>query len=517
MLLRLPGITRLAGLSWLRPGHAYCLLAVSTIVYLTAIMPIPPNDLWWHLRVGQIISEEARIPTTNLFSWSIPPDTPFVWNAWLAEWLLFQEYRLGHVELVAFTRNLLLLTTLGLAAVEARWRGASWPAVTFCIILFGVMMLDNVAVRPQMWAWLPFVVSMVVLGGYARGQLRANALLALPVAMAFWTNVHGTFVLGLALIGAHCAGQAWAALVGEADSVTWARVRWLCSAGIASALAAFVNPQGPAIYDVVRDWVQTPSQQLSIESNPPTPVGIGHLAFYGSILLLLFVLARSQRRPTVTDLFLICGFLWLAWSGQRYVFWFALVAMPILAQHLSTAPRTEDASGRRMPTTVNALLAIVAVAPIVLAQPWILTRLPLIDQDEDRRLTVLGEPLLSAETPVASAEYLNAHPGGRLFAELSYSSYVVWALPGRTVFVDPRITPFSVAQWNDYVRIGDGVGSSDLLAHYGADLVLLSKKSQPRLSAALAESPGWGREYEDRWSEVWRFQAARTSPSEAAR
>ena len=75
--------------------------------------------------------------------------------------------------------------------------------------------------------------------------------------------------------------------------------------------------------------------------------------FYISILALITALARGRRRVAVTDLLLIGGFLWLGWSGQRYVLWYAIAVTPILAEALAALrepplPRRIERSRRRI-------------------------------------------------------------------------------------------------------------------------------------------------------------------------
>src|SRR5262245_47764655 len=89
----------------LRLEHLYVLLALSATGFLVGISPVLPHDFWWHLRVGQLIAEQGAIPQTNLFAWSLPSDAPYVYAAWLGEWLLFNVYRAGGLEMVIFTRN----------------------------------------------------------------------------------------------------------------------------------------------------------------------------------------------------------------------------------------------------------------------------------------------------------------------------------------------------------------------------------------------------------------------------
>src|SRR5947209_10123765 len=90
-----------------RFDELYLLLALVILCFLISLTPIIAIDFWWHLRVGQLIADTGRIPKANLFAWTLPLDTPYIYGAWLSEWLLNTLYRQGDVPLVIFTRNAL--------------------------------------------------------------------------------------------------------------------------------------------------------------------------------------------------------------------------------------------------------------------------------------------------------------------------------------------------------------------------------------------------------------------------
>jgi hypothetical protein len=145
---------------------------------------------------------------------------------------------------------------------------------------------------------------------------------------------------------------------------------------------------------------------------------------------------------------------------------------------------------------------VLIAAPLVLAQPWLVRTLP--EAYLSRMLAPPAPPLLSTDTPVAAADYLARNPGGRLFNEMGYGSYLIWAVPGQKVFADPRVELFPAALWTDYLAASRGVEATTILNRYGVDRVLLSREGQAPLAASLAQEPGWSLEYVDAWSEVWR-------------
>ncbi len=490
--------------------------------FLASLIPLPPNDFWWHLKIGEMIYTTHAIPTTNMFAWTLPADAPFTYGAWLGELLLYLLYRAGGLPLVTFARNLLVLLAFWMVGWTARERSGSWRLTAPALALAGGMSLNNLIVRPQIWAFPLFALYLWLLTRYAawsearsaaEDRRRARWLLLLPPLMAFWVNAHGSFILGLVLVGIFAAGEALRTACSQArsgaecrpDALPWRRVGLLFGVGALTALATLANPRGIGIAAYVVDLLtDRPSQALVVEWQSPTPSGVANVVFYLSILALLVTLAFSRRRPTPTDLLLMGGFLWLAWSGMRYVVWYGMAVMPLLAEGWAALwPRLAALPARRHP--VNLLLLLLLAVPLLLAQPWWVERLPLPEPywKQVWRESPIG-PLVGVETPVAAVEYLRAHPGGRLFHEMGYGSYLIWALPQQGVFVDPRVELYPYEQWLDYIRIGRGVRYNELLERYGADRLMLDRELQGELIRALEDDPRWEREYADGRTEIWR-------------
>ena len=479
-------------------------VVLAGFLFYVSLMPLSPNDFWWHLKIGEIIFETRSVPTTNMFAWTLPTDAPFVYGAWLGELLLYVLHRWGGLALVTFVRNGVTLAAFWLMAGAARARSGSWRIAALALAFGCAMSLNNLVVRPQLWSLLPFVLYAMLLRRYAAGALHCAWLLACPLIMVFWANAHGAFVLGFALLGIYFAGELVKRVLGVEGALPWRRVGWLAVMGGLTGLAALANPQGIGIVNYVAGLMgDQPSQELVVEWQSPSPSGIANVVFYASILALLAVLAYSRYRPGPTELLLLLAFLWLAWSGQRYVIWYALLVMPILAEAvaglLSRAPR-----GPQNRKWLYSATAAVLFVPAVLAQPWWVEHLPLPEAYWSQvQMGAEAGPLVDTTTPVDAVAYLREHPGGKLYHEMGYGSYLIWALPEQGVFVDPRVELYPYEQWRDYSSIGQGFNYGKLLAKYGADRVLLDLATQGELGLALQDDMAWAREYGDAYSEIW--------------
>jgi hypothetical protein len=366
------------------------------------------------------------------------------------------------------------------------------------------MITNNLPVRTQMWAWVPFVATYLILTRYTEGKLTRRWLVLCPLLMLFWVNVHGSYILGLILFGAFFIGEVIKKLFKQGEPSSWQQAGWIGATGILTGLMTLVNPRFTGIVDYTITLLTDPSSQKLIEEwQSPTPQGFANTFFFINILVFIIVLVYSKYRLTPTEIILLVGFLWLAWSGQRYVVWYGMITAPILARAIRDLPIKTPVFVPQK-NWLNLVLAILIFIPVVAVLPWFVENMPLPDTfwQQVQRNSPAG-PLLSVHTPVAAAEYLKSHPGGILFNEMGYGSYLIWALPEQKVFVDARVELYPYDLWMDYIRINNGVDYNELLTSYGANRILLDKKLQTELMVKLGQDSAWKLEYDDQIAQVW--------------
>ena len=175
----------------------------------------------------------------------------------------------------------------------------------------------------------PILSSNVML----KAGINKRWLLLCPLSMIFWVNVHGSFILGLILPGAFFVGEIVKRLLKQAKSLNWHQIGWIGCTGLLSGLSILINPRFTDIVNyTIKLLTDPPSQQLIEEWQSPTPQGLSNISFFISIIIFIIILAYSRYRLSITEIILFVGFLWLAWSGQRYVIWYGVISMPILAR-----------------------------------------------------------------------------------------------------------------------------------------------------------------------------------------
>ncbi|NJP05364.1 MAG: hypothetical protein HC837_06945 [Chloroflexaceae bacterium] len=204
----------------------------------------------------------------------------------------------------------------GLVAVEAHRRSGSWRLAALAMLLTAAMSINALTTRTQNWSWLPYMLVLIVLGSYVAKQLSPRWLVALPLMMIFWVNAHGAFILGLLITGAFVAGETMQRLLKQAYALTWDRLKLLYLAFGSMILVTVFNPLGIGVFAYVLDLLtDAPSQRLINEWQTPDPRSIAGAFFYFSVLVVIASFAFARRRPSITDVLLVCGLAWMSFTG----------------------------------------------------------------------------------------------------------------------------------------------------------------------------------------------------------
>jgi hypothetical protein len=468
------------------PAVLAALLVVLAV--LTVRERFDDPDMWWHLKMGQIIWTTHSIPTTDLFSYTTNHHA-WVPHEWLSQVLIYGAYRWGGYSglmlwLCFFTAALLIA---GYALCSLYSGNAKIGFVGAMIIWF--FSTAGLAIRPQMIGYVFLVVELLVVHlGRTRNP---RWFFCLPPLFALWVNCHGSFFLGLAVAGICLAVSFFDFQGGSLVSLRWDTRprRMLALALILSTAALFLNPVGikqilyplstllhqPVGLRQVQEW-----QPLQLSD----PRGVAMLGVLGGIFLLVIV--RRSSELFCHELLLLALGTWFAASHQRMVFVFGIFAAPVLARLLSGWWDGHDAEADR--PLLNALFI---TASLLVAFWGIPNRQSLSRQVE-------------LHNPVSAVAFINNHHlSGRMLNDYVYGGYLIWAAPEHPVFVDGRADVF------EWTGVLDEFGKwamlqSDpnaLLNKYGVDFCLLARDSP--MTHVLPLMRGWNAIYSDNSSIIF--------------
>jgi hypothetical protein len=467
-------------------------VAVAGIFIVSALSLVRPHDFWWHVRFGQWIVENGRVPATDLFSFTRAGE-PYAYQMWLMDVALYLLLRAGELPLVLLFHATVITTAYGLLfGVNRHAAGGNlrWGAVaTLAAAAIG---LDNWNVRPQTLSILLFALTLYLLERHERrllaGRSASKMLWWLVPLFALWANAHGGFVLGLALLGTYLL----------ASLLAWLRRQRPFPAEellitLLSGVATLLTPLGPGMVDYVLSFARHPiTRSFNVEFMPPTVRSLEGQLFFAFVAAFMAVLFMSRYRPRPHEWLRLLLFGGLALMARRNTIWFGFVAAPTMAAALHYwATKRGGAPGASLGRPrVNLVMAALVGLLVLLSLPWFRPFLPL---PEARRT------YMHPETPVRAVAHLRSLPQPRrVFHSEAYGSYMIWASPEAPVFIDTRIELYPVEQWLDYIDIFQArYDWQEILERYEVDSLLLERATQQALIEAATAAPQWQRIYQD--------------------
>ncbi|KPL87018.1 hypothetical protein SE18_11000 [Herpetosiphon geysericola] len=479
---------------------------------------VTPEDFWWQLKIGDLIRQTGTIPQNGIFS-ATQANTPFFYQSWLAEVVFSWLYQLGDLVANLQLRNLLLISSYGLLLWHCLRRVKGNSRAALLGILFSVIVaFDSWQVRPQMFAWLLFAATFVIISEVATERWSIKALSALPLIEILWVNLHSSFTLGPLLVGIAALGAMLDRRRDHPDAPIYPTMRALWIASGVMLATSLINPRGWGVW--VEGWSMLTAlfspAVLSEQASPLTtlsnPVSQLMLAVLLVAVVTLLVIWQKMRSA---DLLIISVLALLTLTGAHYQIWFGMVAGPIIAEALVRRGRLKLIKRNPAAPKAVAVLAIACAVIGLLVQPIIRIWLPLPEALNGATGNLTHAELASGSTPIQAVEFLQANqPNQAYFNDMGYGSYLIWKAGEQLpVFIDPRVELYPREQWNEYSCIMAGKDWERLLAKYSLDTILIDRELGNDLVRAVQTNPAWQELYADQQSLIFKrtAQAAQAS------
>jgi len=432
-------------------------------------------DLAYHLRAGEQILAGGGIPRVDTFTFTAA-GRDWVDQQWGAQVVLAAVYRLGGWTGLVVLRAALVGLLFGLLFLACRLRGADVRSAAWLSLAAFIVAAPALALRPQLIGMVLLAATLVLI---AARRTYPRLFYLVPVIVALWANIHGSFFLGPVVLG-----LAW--LEDVRDKAPSAPRTLLVA--FAAALVTLLNPFGPTVWTYAVGLSTNPEITARItEWQPTTLRTIPGVVFFASAFAVAVLLGRRGRPTGWPTLAWLAVFFVIGAYAIRGVAWWPLgaafaIAGLVIIDRESTPERPTPPIGRRINTAIVAALVIVGVVLLPIWRPT------------DPGLGAPQGVLTDAPSGITAALRVTARPGDRLFNPQPWGSWLEFALPELPVAIDSRIELFPVATWSDFETVASGRdGWQSIVERWGVTLMLVPKGD------ALADelkTEGWQRIYD---------------------
>lgn len=412
-------------------------LASNFVLWGFAIGIYKSNDYYWHLKAGEIIVELGKLPTGDPFSYT------FLGERWvLHEWLF--ELLLYALDAAAGPGGTIIAVILiASAAVYIPYSIANeriaQPAVSFLLAaLFSVILFSLAAARPQIFSYLFFAITLgVIIRAVNTNKILPLALL--PPLMVIWVNMHGAYILGLALIAGHAVLEWGGWLIARECKASRKRAAiWLSLTFFACVAASAVNPWGVYHWLYPLEVMQLKLVPFINEWKPVMLFRQGVFFLLSGVLFLIFQVTRNGK-PGLSELLIPLG---LFGAGMMQARQAPFAAIAMLAY---VGPAVGDGAIRNMVAAVSPrLLKWTETLNVQVSKlsagviGWGFTLLLAIAVPQLIRVAYI--PSTKLRVPAGAADFIeDAGLKGRMLNGYGTGGYLTWRFyPERLVFIDSR-------------------------------------------------------------------------------
>jgi hypothetical protein len=430
-------------------------------------------DTMWQVTVGQWIIDHHAVPHTDVYSFTMRGQ-PWISTQWLAQVAYAQAYAIagwsGPVVLAtgAIAATFALLTRL-LNRHLTESKTLVFVAAALALTVPHLLARPHVLAMPVMVAWTGGLIA-------AADRRGAPSFWLLPL-MVLWANLHGGFVLGLALIVPIAIDAVWRASAASRRALA---LRWTAF-GIAALAAGCCTPYGwNSLLASEKILALGAALPLILEWEPANFGSVGAL----EICLLLglgLALLRGIRLPPMR-IVLLLGLLHMALNQGRAAEILALLAPLVLA-----APLARQIGGAE----ISHSSAAAPLRGVLFASLGIVLMAGTFAYASVHRF----EPHAHG-APVAAVAELKKLNVARVFNDYDFGGYLIAS--GVAPFIDGRTELYGEKFFVDH-NAASGLMEPDnlfrLLDQYRIEAILM--RTQSAATKLLYHVDGWKKVYAD--------------------
>ncbi|MCC6933812.1 MAG: hypothetical protein IT292_11285 [Deltaproteobacteria bacterium] len=302
-----------------------CLSLLSIMLTGASFMGDP--GIYWHLKTGKWILENAAIPRIDPFLASASPRA-WIADQWLSDVIFYQLFDCGGFALLTLASAVCLLLTYYYLAISHARSATQSLAITICSTLFLLITsLIQWFCRPVIFSF--FLLSLVYLLlrrslGNSDKPLAFWPLGTLPFIFLLWANLHPAFPLGLFVYLVFAFFYYW-------QNRTLKTALSLLALTLGILVATLLTPHGLGLYQQIFTLVgDSYFTSLNDEWLSPNFQYFCYKFFLASIIIFLLCgWQHPAQKAQKAELLLTAVFGYLSFLHVRYIPFYSIIVLPV--------------------------------------------------------------------------------------------------------------------------------------------------------------------------------------------
>lgn len=402
------------------------------------------NDFYWHLKTGEYIINNKKIPHTGIFSYyAISNNLTWISHEWLFEVIiyLYQNLFSNYGAIIYIIFSLIILSFLLWKLNQENF--IKYPFYTVIWAVVSMLILANkILPRPHLISYILFAVTILIAFQIQKGKSNKKIFLV-PIISILWSNIHGGssnlsyIIYGIFLLDS----------IRRKDKEL--SKKYLTTL-VLSLLFIVINPYGikmifypyqnmtyKVMLSCIDEW-----QRLNIFSID----GIFYLLFIISIIYILF---KNRKELSLLTILLISIFTLLAIKSTRFMPYLLIVSTSIIPNYFQISKFKIDI----IPIFIFVVLVFI-ILTITIVIPQVNNSFKRISDD--------------------MIQYLKEKENLVLYNSYNLGGYLIYK--DISVFIDSRADIYINCNFSDVCQIEKGY-QPNLLEKYNFNTLIIENKS----------------------------------------
>ncbi len=468
-------------------------------------------DMWWHLKTGEWIIKNGKIPNTDIFSW-YGISKHFSWTAheWLTDVTYFSIYKFFNFQgLLIFTYLLWFAVFLIFASRYKKSMKYRFSLSFLWLLLFSSYTIFFFYVRPQSISFLLLSIQYLILIDYVDNK--QDRLIFIPFISLLIVNFHGGIAISsFIMIFLIMITNAFNIEIGKIKStkLEGKKLIKLVKTLVLTILISFINPIGykaltyPFLTMKNTFFMDYISEWASVDFH--SGHGVMLIIFF---MLIIFAMLLSNKKIKVQHLCIFILYFYSSLKYSRMIPYFIFYSTPIyfyyledidlkrMIQNLGIYKINKIKESKSQETKSKIMIKMVV---LIICFIFFMVYYP-------QRKEEFYNPISNETYPVEGIEVLKKYNPQKLYNHYNFGGYLIFTLHDEGIFpfIDGRADLFAnkgemnhSSVFEDYIKVNHLKENTDeILKIYDIDSIFTLKDCS--LTQYLKAKSKWHLIYED--------------------